>query len=72
MQRFSIYLSLFTISIYILLAVLAVFTSTLDRFVQGNMKYALGGVLLLYATMRIFRARRMWLKMKHEEKNETL
>jgi hypothetical protein len=27
---------------------------------------------LLYAIMRIFRARSMWLKMKQEQKNETL
>jgi uncharacterized membrane protein YccC len=72
MQRFSIYLSFFTISIYVLLAILAMFTPVLDQFVQGNMKYVLGSVLLLYATMRVFRARRLWLKMKYEEKNETL
>jgi low temperature requirement protein LtrA len=72
MQRFSIYLSFFTISIIVLLAIVTLFTDLLEDNVPGNMKYVLGSVLLLYATMRVFRARRMWLKMKYEEKNETL
>lgn len=72
MRRFSIYLSFFTISIIVLLAIVTLFTDLLENNVQGNMKYVLGSVLLLYAIMRTFRARSMWLKLKQEEKNETI
>jgi len=48
------------------------FTDLLENNVQGNMKYVLGSVLLLYAIMRTFRARSVWLKLKQEEKNETI
>lgn len=68
MNRLSLYLSFVMVAVLLLLAALCFFTEVFAQYTQGQKKYLLGTVLLLYAIIRAVRIKKQLLDLKRQER----
>lgn len=68
MNRLSLYLSFVMVAVLLLLAALCFFTEVFAQYAEGQKKYLLGTVLLLYAIIRAVRIKKQLLDLKRQER----
>jgi hypothetical protein len=66
MNQIGLLLSALMVVVITTMAALCFFTDALHQLVQGERKYALGAVFLVYALLRAWRLKRAWGRYKQQ------
>ncbi|MDZ4751448.1 MAG: hypothetical protein SGI87_07540, partial [Flavobacteriales bacterium] len=68
-SKMLLYFSVLMTVVFLVFALLLFFTPLMSEMVEGNKRYLLGGMTLLYAAFRGIRIQKQFQNMKRNEQN---